>query len=207
MSPLLENFYSGDFQSIKNVTHTRPDAIQFIQKCFGQGFTIAIATNPLFPVKAMLSRLNWADLPLEKYPFSLITGYESFHFAKPNPTYYAEILAQLGAPEGPVAMIGNSISDDINPASSLGIKTFFLTDKPSEILSSAQGNFSDCANWLAELSKENNNSFELSSRESILAFLIGYATALETTLNLINPSLLNIRPQKDEWSIQEIICI
>ena len=55
-----------------------------------------VATNPIFPRKAILHRLSWAGLAPEQVPFALITDYERFHFAKPNPAFFAEILAQLG---------------------------------------------------------------------------------------------------------------
>ncbi len=129
IAPLLEKFYTGEFQKIKQVTRIKTDAISFIQRCFEKEITVAVATNPLFPLQAMQSRLRWGNLSPDEYPFSLVTAYESFHFSKPNPAYYAEILAQLGSPETPVVMIGNSITDDITPASSLGIKTFFLKNK------------------------------------------------------------------------------
>ena len=72
-----------------------------------------IATNPLFPRTAIYQRLEWAGLPPDKYPFSLIPSYETFHFAKPNPTYFAEFLTISGWPDGPMIMVGNDLEHDI----------------------------------------------------------------------------------------------
>ncbi len=206
LSQLLDKFYQIEFQSIKKVTQTKPEAISFIQSLFQQNVNIVVATNPLFPMKAITSRLDWADLPVQKHPFSLITAYETFHFAKPNPAYYAEILAQLGWPDGPVAMIGNSLSDDIAPATSLGINCFLLNDTPQLNASTPQGNFSDCANWLQSVAEQADFSLNYSSRDALLAFLRSTPAALDTILKSIDSTLFTIRPQPGEWSIQEVIC-
>ncbi|TLN19235.1 HAD family hydrolase, partial [bacterium] len=117
----LNDFYARVYPDLKSVTAPMPGAVNFVEWAFAQGYTVAIATNPLFPRTAIEQRLEWAGLSLSKYPFALVTSFESLHYAKPNPAYYAEILAQLAWPEQPVAMVGNSLTDDIQPARAIGL--------------------------------------------------------------------------------------
>ncbi|MFB2351719.1 HAD family hydrolase, partial [Priestia megaterium] len=72
---------------MQSVTQVRPEAVDFVDWAFAQGYTIAIATNPLFPRTAIEQRLAWAKLPVDKYPFKIVSSYEGFHFAKPNPAF------------------------------------------------------------------------------------------------------------------------
>ncbi|MDZ4158628.1 MAG: HAD hydrolase-like protein, partial [Anaerolineaceae bacterium] len=117
----VELFYREVYPALRGNTTPRPAAKQIVEYGFEQGMPVVVATNPLFPRTATLQRLEWADLPATRYPFKLISTYESFHYAKPQTAYYAEILAQLGWLSQPAVMVGNSLEDDILPASRLGL--------------------------------------------------------------------------------------
>jgi FMN phosphatase YigB (HAD superfamily) len=97
-----------------------------VEQSFERGYRIVIATNPLFPQAAIYHRLAWAGLPPEKYPFDLIAKVESFHFAKPHPAFQAECLGQLGWPDGPAVMVGDHLSNDIQPARRLGLPAYWI---------------------------------------------------------------------------------
>jgi FMN phosphatase YigB (HAD superfamily) len=56
----------------------------------------------------------------------MIPSYETFHFAKPNPAYFAEFLAQLGWPKTPIVMVGNDVESDIGAARQLGLPVFWM---------------------------------------------------------------------------------
>ena len=84
-----------------------------------------MATNPLFPLKAVHSRLSWGKL--HDIPFKLITSYETSHFCKPNIEYYQEIVEKLGCSPSECLMIGNDVKEDLI-AGKLGIKTYRVTD-------------------------------------------------------------------------------
>jgi FMN phosphatase YigB (HAD superfamily) len=181
--PVLDRFYLTEFEKLKPITAPRPQALELVSYCFEKEYTVAVATNPLFPQTAMLSRLRWGDLPIEKYAFPIVTAYEAFHFAKPNPAYYAEILARLGWPEGPVLMIGNSLSDDIIPAASLGIKTFYLSDKPDNLDHQVQGSFSDILPWLKNAVRDEHFSLNFNDLPALLAYLRATPAAIQTLLS------------------------
>jgi len=101
LAPRLEYFYDEVFPELGSLTSIKPDAIEFVEKAFKQDDRVVIATNPLFPLKAVEHRLRWAGLAPEDYQFSLITAFEDFHFAKENIAYFPEIFGRLGWPDGP----------------------------------------------------------------------------------------------------------
>jgi len=57
------DFYAGEYLNLRRFTRTQPDAIDLINFAFANSYTVAIATNPLFPLMAMQSRLEWAGRP------------------------------------------------------------------------------------------------------------------------------------------------
>jgi HAD superfamily hydrolase (TIGR01549 family) len=127
MHTTFDDFYSEVFPNLRKYTHQRPDAIQLVNQTFEAGSRVAIATNPLFPRAAIVERLEWAGLSPQDYDFSMITSYETFHFTKPNPAYFAEILAQIGWPEGAIVMIGDNLDDDIIASRQLGLPAFWIS--------------------------------------------------------------------------------
>jgi FMN phosphatase YigB (HAD superfamily) len=206
VASIIDHFYKTKYLSLQQFTHPRSDAIEFVKQSLHVGNLLVVATNPLFPLQAMKERLRWANLPLEEYPFSLVTSYETLHFAKPNPAYYAEILAQLGWPEAPVCMIGNSISEDIQPTAKLGISAFLLSEKSNNHANLPHGSFDQAAVWLKTVAANNSFSLNYSSIDSILAFLRSSPAALDTILKQNDPTALNTSPSAGEWSVLEVIC-
>ena len=181
----IDDFYQSQYPKLEQFTRPRPEALSLINFAINQGMTLVVATNPIFPLKAQLLRLEWANLSATNYPFSLVTGYESLHFAKPNPSYYAEILAQLTWPDQPACMIGDNYTDDILPANLLGISTFFINnpDRPAAPAVSGQssGAFSQVENWINSPASKSKLCF--SSKESILAGLQASPSALDSFLS------------------------
>ena len=82
-----------------------------IELALARGFEVVIATNPVFPQKAIFERLRWGGFANKK--FNLITSYENMHFCKPKPQYYAEILSKLGRTPAECWMIGNDVEEDL----------------------------------------------------------------------------------------------
>jgi FMN phosphatase YigB (HAD superfamily) len=202
-------FYAEIFPGLKTLTKIRPEAIQIIDFAFENDYPVVIATNPVFPRRAILHRLDWAGVPAEKYHYQLVTSYETFHFAKPNPAYYAEILAQLGWPERPALMIGNSLEDDIIPASQIGIPGFFLTDKPVSLPEgihpySSQGSFEHVLYWIKETGERKAEQVPLSAT-ALLSILKSTPAALETLSSNLDEHSWKQKPAADEWCLAEIV--
>ena len=199
----IEEFYAQAYPSLRSVTQVRPEAVEFVEWAFAQGYTLAIATNPLFPRTAIEQRLAWAGLPVTQYPFKIVSSYETFHFAQPNPAFLAEMIAQLEWPDQPVAMVGNSLTEDIQPANVLGLPAFHLqTSASPDSLNS--GSFTDLKNWIRTV--EGRQTPLPATPEAMLAVLSSTPAALDSIASILEHDDWRLRPQENEWSMGEIFC-
>jgi len=210
MRASVNQFYKQGFPKIKALTQSLPDAVKLINMASQRGYTIGIATNPLFPLTAITQRLDWAELPPENYAFALVPSFESFHFAKPNPAYYAEFLAKLGWPRGPIVMIGNDPVHDIQGSSGLGLASFWITNQSTnagEVVSERHGagTLADVIPWLDSVSEKSLHP-QLSSPSALIAMMRGVAAAFDSLLRENSSEKWLRRPQDEGWSLTEIIC-
>ena len=74
-----------------------------MEKVKQAGHKVILATNPIFPREAVLSRLSWIDLTQDDFDY--ITTYEISHYCKPNPDYYKEILENCNLQPAECVMI------------------------------------------------------------------------------------------------------
>jgi HAD superfamily hydrolase (TIGR01509 family) len=123
-------FYEEKFPQLRVYTRPHPDARRVVQACLDAGLAIVIATNPLFPARAIEQRIAWAGL--EDMPFDLVTTYENMHACKPAPAYYLEIAEQIDVPSPACCMVGNDLERDIVPARQAGMHTFLVDEAPAE---------------------------------------------------------------------------
>jgi len=154
--------------------------------------------------------LRWAGFP-DDTPFKLVTSFEKFHFAKPNPAYYAEILAQLGCPDQPALMVGDHLSDDILPASQLGLHGFLVTPAPltlpAELQTTVQqGRLADVWKWVQNHADQSSKPAPVSSPQSILATAMATPAALDTVCGDLTPEQWLHKPSAKEWAVTEILC-
>jgi FMN phosphatase YigB (HAD superfamily) len=84
-----------------------------------------VATNPVFPRRAIWERLRWVGV--DDLPLAHVTVYEETCFCKPHPRYYLEVAKRLGVKPEECVMIGNDMQEDM-VASTVGMKTFFLKE-------------------------------------------------------------------------------
>lgn len=208
LKPAIDSFYQTIFPDLKPLTKPKPEAQALIEKALKQNWKIVVATNPIFPLTAIEQRLEWAGLSPKEIPFNLITSYETFHFAKPNPSYYAEVLARLGWMDEPAVMAGNSLSDDIQPASLAGIPAFWLSDTaPSSDSNTpdAWGNFSDLFVFLSQIETIHAQR-PPTTPAGLLAALRATPAFLDTQRRNVPLSRWNQKPSQEEWCLTEIIC-
>jgi HAD superfamily hydrolase (TIGR01549 family) len=197
----IERFYQEKFPTLKPITRPRPAAAQLVETALSRGWQIVIATNPLFPRTAILQRLEWAGVPADRYPFRLITSYEDFHFAKPKPAYYAEILARLGWPAGPVVMVGDDPERDIAPAAALGIGTYLVN--PPGHTAESHGALRDVLPWLEQMESQEP---DYSQTSSMNATLWSTPAALDTLFRPLTVEAWSHKPAPKEWSPTELVC-
>ncbi len=207
----IDDFYRTKFPQLRELTRPRPAAIRLVESAFERGWQVVIATNPLFPRTAIEQRLEWAGLPVNRFPFALVTTYENSHFCKPNPAYFAEILAVLRWPQTPAVMVGNSLEDDILPAEKLGLPTYYVSEDnhPPKVVNrnplSKTGRLEEVLDWLDTIAKiESVPSYD--GVAAILATLQSTPAALDTFSSILPVHLWNQRPEPKEWCFTEILC-
>ncbi len=208
MSAIIEQFYDEVFPSLGTLTGKRADAVELVKWAFSKGYRVAVATDPFFPLKATLHRLRFADLAPEDYNFALISSYETFHFTKSHPMYYAEFLGRLGWPEGPVLMVGNDAERDLAPARLLGLPTFWVNgDQPraEDPASTGRGSLSDLRAWLEAVDVKSLEA-DFNSMAAILALMISTPATISSLLDEAPASDWTLRPAPAEWALTEVLC-
>ncbi|MFZ5942787.1 MAG: HAD family hydrolase [Bacillota bacterium] len=125
MYPLFEKFYEEEFPKLKEHTGYTCLAREIVGHAFQKGYKIVLATNPIFPRKAVEHRMEWAGVL--DLPWSHITYYENSRFSKPNPAYFQDISDKLGVMPEECLMVGNDVQEDL-VSSTIGMKTFLVTD-------------------------------------------------------------------------------
>jgi FMN phosphatase YigB (HAD superfamily) len=153
LEPLFDEFYRNEFILAKSTTKTHPHAKECIQLLKEKGYTIGLATNPLFPKVATHTRLSWAGLAPDD--FDLITTYDNSTYCKPKLEYYEEVLKNLGREARECIMIGNDVKEDMC-AAGLGMDTYLLTDclicpEGEDITGYQQGDFNKLLSFIKEL--------------------------------------------------------
>jgi HAD superfamily hydrolase (TIGR01549 family) len=206
---VLRRFYEEKFPSLQSLTRPKPEAVELVQAAFERGYRVAVATNPLFPRRAIEHRLAWAGLPVEQYPFELISSYETFHFSKPNPAYFAEILGRLNWPEDGVLMVGDDWKRDIQGASQLGLATFWLSNGAATAeggqAPSGRGELGQALDWIdsrPDAALEPDYNFP----SAMLATLRATPAVLDTLCGELAEEAWSASPHPDEWCPTEILC-
>ena len=147
--PIFDFFYEEDFPALKRYTGVRPQARTLVQTLLERGYDVVIATNPMFPRRAIDHRLEWAGVI--DFPFKLVTSYENSHFCKPNPSYYREILEKVGCHPQEAIMVGDDWGNDIEPAHQAGLHTYRLMDTAQDNTYPTlgfEGTLADCLAWV-----------------------------------------------------------
>jgi len=209
LQPRIDRFYEEVFPTLSYLTKPRPAAVDLVEWALVQGYRLAIATNPLFPLAAIHHRMRWAGLPPEQFPFVVVSAYETFHFAKPNPAYFAEVLGRMGWPDGPVVMVGDDVENDLPGSRALGLPTYWIntTDAPSPegIDLDGRGSITDLRPWL-ESADLSTLEPVFSTPESLIAVMLSAPAAISGLVKRASGPDLTRRPIPNEWSLTEIIC-
>ena len=145
LRPEFDDFYAREFHGAKAVCGENPLAKQAVEGLKAKGYDVILATNPIFPLVGVKTRLSWVGLSPED--FSHVTSYETYTTCKPNPAYYAEILQNTGKRPEECLMVGNDALED-TAALKAGISVYLTTDcllNPSgqDISGVPQGTFRD----------------------------------------------------------------
>ena len=118
-------FYENDFDSLKSYCDFTEQANSMVQILKKKGYTLVLASNPVFPMTAQKKRMQWAGVNPDD--FALITAYENSCYCKPNPLYFKEIAEKIGVKPSECLMVGNDTTED-EAAKLMGIDFFLLTN-------------------------------------------------------------------------------
>ncbi|MEW6403286.1 MAG: DinB family protein [Chloroflexota bacterium] len=202
----IEKFYDEIFPTLQQITAQVEGAKEFVEWAVAQGYRIVIATDPLFPRKAIYHRIRWAGFEPER--FELVSSFEHFHFTKSHAAYYAEVLGRIGWPDGPVLMVGNDMERDILPAQRLGLATWHIeagAASGSGPEAGARGKLEHLPSWL-ESTDLSTLEPSLKSRESVMAILQASPASLSSLCADVDSSLWQHRPGSDDWGLTELAC-
>ncbi len=209
IQPELDRFYDEIFPTLREFATPREHVVEMVEYAFAKHWRVVIATNPLFPRKAVEERLRWANLPPEKYHFALITSMETSHFTKASPAYYAEILGKLGWPAGPVLMAGDDPVMDMDSAAKAGLPTYWIRPEgrvpPAELLNTPQGQLSDFKGWIQAVDLKTIQP-QQRTPEALIHSLQSAPAVLDSLLRTLLPGEWVASPRTDVWAIVEILC-
>ncbi|HSJ89644.1 MAG TPA: HAD family hydrolase [Anaerolineales bacterium] len=202
---VFEDFYDTVFPTLEAHTKQRKEAASLIEWALSCGYRVAIATDPFFPRKATVHRLRWAGLDPDQ--LELISTFEHFHFSKSHSAYYAEVLGCLGWPEGPVLMVGDNITRDLEPAHRLGLATYWIDgdSASSPGFEAGRGKLEDLRPWLESV---NLSMLEPSfkSKDAILAILTSTPAVLQSLTASFSNEQWRKEPTQEDWAMNEIVC-
>jgi FMN phosphatase YigB (HAD superfamily) len=124
MREFFDFFYEEGFPQLKEYCKPFQGIPEMLEKVLKKR-KVVIATNAVFPMKALKYRIDWANLG--HLDFELITSYEIMHFCKPHVQYYQEIADFIKIDPQDCLMVGNDMGEDL-VAQQLGMKTFLVED-------------------------------------------------------------------------------
>lgn len=123
----LERFYAEIFPALGESLQGFAGAAAAIRTALDLGLRVAIATNPIFPKRAVQERMRWAGL--DALEVHAITSYETMSATKPHAAYYLETAALLGVAADECLMVGDDRVLDMS-AADVGMRTYYVGPKP-----------------------------------------------------------------------------
>jgi FMN phosphatase YigB (HAD superfamily) len=207
----FDEFYWTRFPQLQSLTTRRPAARPVLEWAFAAGQQVTLATSPLFPPEAILERMRWAGI--DDLPFARVTHMDNSHFARPNPEYFAEIIAALNLRPEEALVIGNDWADDIAPAALAGLPQFWIApagsappdrDQPNRLHPVGIGDLGVFLEWAQSVLPTFNPPPAPSP--ALPYQLIGNLAATLSALENLPGGEWTRRPAEAEWSITEIVC-
>lgn len=197
----VDAFYHTVFPQLRECIQPVTGAVDLIHHLQNEGYAVVIATNPLYSAHALELRLEWTGLPTDLDTYAFVTHAENMHTAKPNPAYYAEILARVGIEPDEAVMIGDGDKNDVQPAQQVGIHTYHIS--PEVTAHSGQLNdFIDAVHdgWLGIYRPHTLQPAQIEPQ------LRGNISALYGMTSSIEDRFWSQHPDPNEWSPLQVVC-
>lgn len=194
---LLTSFYESSYKQLQSFAETVPDARELVETLFDQSLSVAIATNPIYRESAIVQRLEWAGLGAFIESFAFVTCSEKMHFAKPDPAFYAELIARIGIEPDEALMVGDNPTNDISPAETVGLHTWQVENATAlgPLLEHIQSD-----GW------QHRYSGGPLQESTLQPQFLGNLGALYGLLRDVKDKQWHQKPDPDEWSIVQILC-
>lgn len=196
VSAALQAFYAEDYPALARWVSPVSGAQTLIDCLSNQQIAVVIATNPVYPSTAIQQRIGWGALDVRRA--ALITDASVMHFAKPDPAYYAEIIARLGVEPDEALVIGDHPTNDIASAQQVGLHTLQIDPHTPNRLEAA----------LQQVTREGwRTPWDAPPLPptAILHALRGNLGALAGLVELAPPHTWHQHPLRDEWSLAQIV--
>ena len=132
----LDDMVTHDFARMAWHFRPIPGAREALLRARDRGHRLVLATNPVWPERAVRMRLAWGGL--DDVAFDFVTHSGVMSRCKPSVLYYRELLARLAKTADQCVMVGDNPRKDL-PAAEAGIRTFLL---------GRQGSLADLDDWL-----------------------------------------------------------
>lgn len=150
---VADEFYEDEFGRIGEGFVGNPDVPRAIDALVRKGYPLVLTTMPMFPLRAVRHRLDWAGV--DPAVFARITTYENSTSVKPKQAYYAENLAAMGLSGEDVLMVGNNTVEDL-AFCELGADAYLVTDclldpVGLDLSTIRHGSFAQFADWVETL--------------------------------------------------------
>lgn len=128
-APLLDTFYEDIFPGLRGESGPAPGGREAMQAALGLGLRVAVATNPIFPRRAIEHRMRWAGIG-DLAPH-VVTSYETSTACKPHGAYFREVAAALGVAPHECVMVGDDAMLDM-AAADVGMRTYYVGSGTAE---------------------------------------------------------------------------
>ena len=122
----FDTFYRTTFHEVRAVAGENPAARELVTLAKQRAERVILATNPLYPLSAVESRLSWIGLTPQDFDY--VTTYAECTFCKPNPRYFTEVLQRFGLKGEECLVVGNDLQEDGAAARGAGIPVHIVTD-------------------------------------------------------------------------------
>ena len=137
---IVREFLVHDFPHLSDRFVPIPGGRETLELARRLGYRVVLATNPVWPLDAVQTRLHAGGL--DGFTFDFISHSEVMTRCKPDPHYYRELLERLRVRGEECLMIGNDPRKDL-PAKDAGIGTFLIGMHPPDPRMDASGTLED----------------------------------------------------------------
>jgi FMN phosphatase YigB (HAD superfamily) len=147
---VFDAFYDDVFPTLGTDLGPRAGAHDAWNAALEHGLTVAVATNPIFPARAIEHRLTWAQV--DSSQAKVVTTYEDMTASKPHAEYYRQTAQMLGIEPSECLMVGDDAQLDM-PAADVGMKTFYVGGDPAAV-ADYSGDMGDVADLIHRTGRE-----------------------------------------------------